>query len=94
MVIPPTTAPTAVTSTPGVATPEKVDGNAFTDGLKQVEQSLNNADQLGQQLATGQLNDVHVYMAAASKAELAVQMTVAIRDKAVEAYQEIMRMQV
>jgi flagellar hook-basal body complex protein FliE len=94
MVIQPATSPTSVTSTPGVATTEKPDGNAFTNGLNQVEQSLNQADQLGQQLATGQLSDVHVYMAAASKAELAVQMTVAIRDRAVEAYQEIMRMQV
>jgi flagellar hook-basal body complex protein FliE len=94
MMIQPTTAPTSVASTPGVASPDKVDGNAFTNGLKQVEQSLNQADTLGQQLATGQLSDVHVYMAAASKAELAVQMTVALRDKAVEAYQEIMRMQV
>jgi flagellar hook-basal body complex protein FliE len=94
MIIQPATAPTSITSAPGVATPEKVDGNAFTNGLKQVEQSLNQADQLGQQLAAGQLSDVHVYMAAASKAQLAVQMTVAIRDRAVEAYQEIMRMQV
>jgi flagellar hook-basal body complex protein FliE len=94
MVIQPTTAPTSVTSTPGVSSPDKVDGNAFTNGLKQVEQSLAQADSLGQQLATGQLSDVHVYMAAASKANLAVQMTVALRDKAVEAYQEIMRMQV
>jgi flagellar hook-basal body complex protein FliE len=94
MVIQPTTAPTSVTSTPGVSSPHKVDGNAFTNGLKQVEQSLAQADSLGQQLATGQLSDVHVYMAAASKANLAVQMTVALRDKAVEAYQEIMRMQV
>ena len=94
MIIQPAAAPTSIASTPTIASPEKVDGNAFTNGLKQVEQSLAQADQLGQQLATGQLSDVHVYMAAASKAELAVQMTVAIRDRAVEAYQEIMRMQV
>jgi flagellar hook-basal body complex protein FliE len=59
-----------------------------------VQASLDNADKLANQLATGELTDIHTYMAAATKAELAVQMTVAIRDKAVEAYQEIMRMQV
>ena len=45
-------------------------------------------------LASGELTDLHEYMAAATKASLAVELTVAIRDKAVEAYQEIMRMQI
>jgi flagellar hook-basal body complex protein FliE len=68
--------------------------NAFTRGLENVQASLDNADKLAGQLANGTLTDVHTYTVAATKAELAVQMTVAIRDKAVEAYQEIMRMQV
>lgn len=68
--------------------------NAFVRGLDDVQKSLDNADQMARQLATGELNDMHSYMAAAAKAGLAVQMTVAIRDRAVEAYQEIMRMQV
>lgn len=69
-------------------------GNLFTDALQNVQSSLDNADTLAKQLATGELTDVHVYTAAATKAELAVQLTVAVRDRLVEAYQEIMRMQV
>jgi flagellar hook-basal body complex protein FliE len=69
-------------------------GNLFSDALQNVQSSLDNADTLAKQLASGQLTDVHVYTAAATKAELAVQLTVAVRDRLVEAYQEIMRMQI
>lgn len=69
-------------------------GGDFVAGLADAAQALNEADQLGRQLATGQLEDLSVYMAAATKASLAVDFVVAVRDRAVEAYQEIMRMQV
>jgi flagellar hook-basal body complex protein FliE len=69
-------------------------GNLFTNALQNVQGSLDNADALAKQLATGELTDVHLYTAAATKAELAVQLTVAVRDRLLEAYQEIMRMQV
>lgn len=97
----PVAAPTALQGTGGAqavsgganATPAGK-GNLFTDALQNVQGSLDNADALAKQLATGQLTDVHVYTSAAAKAELAVQLTVAVRDRLVEAYQEIMRMQV
>jgi flagellar hook-basal body complex protein FliE len=70
---------------------QKVD---FSAGLQAVERSLQQADSLGAKAATGELKDIHEFMAASSKANLAVELTVAVRNKAVEAYQEIMRMQV
>ena len=97
MVIPPVTGASPIASTPSAVTatsPDKVGGNAFAGALDQVQQQLRTADVLGQQLATGQLTDVHTYMAAATQAQLGVQLTVAVRDRAVEAYQEIMRMQI
>lgn len=87
--IKPVTQPTALEKT----TPSG-SSNSFLKGLENVQNSLDTADNLAGQLANGTLTDVHTYTVAATKAELAVQMTVAIRDKALEAYQEIMRMQV
>jgi flagellar hook-basal body complex protein FliE len=75
----------------GAATGGKLD---FAAGLQAVEQTLQHADALGQQVATGQIKDLHEFTAAAAKANLAVELTVAVRNKAVEAYQEIMRMQI
>ena len=68
--------------------------SAFAQKLDQVSSLTTQADSLATGVATGNLEDVHRFTAAASKAQLGVELTVALRNKAVEAYQEIMRMQV
>lgn len=45
-------------------------------------------------LLIGELNDIHSATIAAREAELAVNLTVQIRNRLVDAYTEIMRMQV
>ena len=66
----------------------------FAAGLEEVQKLTIQADELGAQLATGKLENIHDFMAASSKASLAVELTASVRNRAVEAYQEIMRMQV
>jgi flagellar hook-basal body complex protein FliE len=62
-------------------------------GLQKVEAAQDRADNLAVQAATGQLADVHEYMIAANEAALATQLTAAVRNKAIEAFNEIMRLQ-
>jgi flagellar hook-basal body complex protein FliE len=69
-------------------------GINFSDALAKVQDSLDSADQLSQQLATGQLTDVHEFTVAANKAQLAVQLTVQLRNQAISAFQVIMRMHI
>jgi flagellar hook-basal body complex protein FliE len=66
---------------------------AMAQGLQSVQALQQGADQLSVQAATGQLTDVHDYMIAATQAQVATELTVAVRNKAIEAFQEIMRMQ-
>ena len=52
------------------------------------------SDTLTEKLALGQEVDLHEVMIASQKANITMQLTLEIRNKAVEAYQEMMRMQV
>jgi flagellar hook-basal body complex protein FliE len=62
-------------------------------GLESVQASQAKADGLATQVADGTLADPAQYTMAATEASLGLQLTLAIRNKAVEAFQEIMRMQ-
>ena len=69
-------------------------GQTFIDALDQVDQAQRTASSAATAAATGDLQSVSEYMVAASEAQLATQVTVAIRNRAVEAFNEIMRMQI
>jgi flagellar hook-basal body complex protein FliE len=62
-------------------------------GLDWLQQTQSTADNLAVKAATGDLTDVHDYMIASTQASLATELTVAVRNKAVDAFNEIMRMQ-
>jgi flagellar hook-basal body complex protein FliE len=64
------------------------------DTIGEVNKLQTNADELAVKLATGDLEDVHRAMIAMQKAKLALDLTIQVRNKVIEAYQEIMRMQV
>ena len=62
-------------------------------GLESVQASQANADNLAVQVANGTLSDPAQYTMAATEASLGLQLTMAVRNKGLEAFQEIMRMQ-
>jgi len=64
------------------------------DALNKINDLQLQSDEYKQLLATGDVDNLHDVTIAAEKASIALQLTLAIRNKVVEAYQEIMRMQV
>ncbi len=92
----------SVTSTSGASNKTQVsgsgDGISFKETVKkaigQVNELQHQADQMAVGLASGNVEDVHEAMLAMQKAKLALDLTIQVRNKVIEAYQEIMRMQV
>lgn len=87
----------SITPSTAVQAPAGTDtefGSMVLDGLDRLEGLTDKADGLAVQAATGKLENIHDYTIAASEASVAGQLTVALRNKAVEAFNEIMRMQV
>ena len=68
-------------------------GDMVAKALQNVQQTQGAADVLGQAAATGN-GDPAEFMIAATQANLATELTVAVRNKAVEAFNDIMRMQI
>ena len=99
MAIPPltsvaTTLPTMPTVKPvGVEAVGGGFGDMVAQALANVQQTQASADGLAQAAATGN-GDPAEFMIAATQANLATELTVAVRNKAVEAFNDIMRMQV
>jgi len=67
---------------------------AIGDALEALSAGEAKTDALAQQAATGRLRNVEDYLISATEQQLNMQLTVAVRNKAVEAFNEIMRMQV
>lgn len=81
---------------PSLAEPnEKVSFKDLLDtAITQVNEMQKGADQKIALYAAGQITDPHEVTIAVEEAHLALQYTMQIRNKLLEAYQEIMRMQV
>ncbi|MDI6870345.1 MAG: flagellar hook-basal body complex protein FliE [Bacillota bacterium] len=62
--------------------------------LGQVNAALKESDAAAERLATGEATNLHEVVLATERANLALQLTMAIRNKILEAYNELMRMQV
>jgi flagellar hook-basal body complex protein FliE len=80
--VPPTVAPTAPAGPQATQQSGEAFGDLVLDGLDRLEAVQDKSDQLAVQAATGDLQDIHDYTLAA----------VAVRNRALEAFNEIMRM--
>ena len=69
-------------------------GEFLSDSLKEVNTLKKQSEVANMKLAAGQVEDISEVVIAGEKASIAVQLTMQVRTKMVEAYQEIMRMQV
>jgi flagellar hook-basal body complex protein FliE len=83
----------AAIGSPGADTLSKF-GAWFGEQLGEVNGKLQRADTNLQKLATGDVESLHRVMIELEEARLSFQLLMQVRTKALEAYQEIMRMQI
>jgi flagellar hook-basal body complex protein FliE len=68
--------------------------NVFEGAVQRVEHSRDNAAQAVERFLSGEEQELHSTALAVQEAELAFDLFLQMRNKVVQAYQEIMRMQV
>lgn len=81
--------------------PEAVDtpasGSAFattlSGAMENLQQLQSTSNELAVQAVTGDLQDIHQAMIASTRASVTLDLVVAVRDRSVSAFNEIMRMQ-
>lgn len=66
-------------------------GSVLSESLKAVNNLQLKADNAIENMITGKNTNIHETMIAISKADLAFRMTMQIRNKVMDAYQEVMR---
>ncbi len=81
----------------GAASPSSK-GNGFADALAERLESINDkqlqADNAVEKLATGEAENIHDVVLSMAEADLTFRLVLEIRNRLIESYQEIMRMQV
>jgi len=68
--------------------------SAVGRALDDLQAQHTRTDELARDAATGKLQNIEDYLLTATETQLATQLTVAVRNRAVEAFNEIMRMQI
>lgn len=90
------TAPT--TLPPVTATSPAASSTSFTDKITNALESLDDSHQFSDSLAnaaaTGDLESLTSYVVAATEAQLATQVTVSVRNKAINSFNQIMGMNI
>ncbi len=77
----------------GPAEAGKAFGNLFQDAITRVEQYRVQAEDSANRFMSGESEEIHQVILAGQRAEIAFETFLQVRNKAVQAYQEVMRMQ-
>jgi len=85
----------AVSFEPHSQRPANTDFSVWLDQqLQSVNQNLVQADNQVRALALGEVENIHQVMISLEKAKLSFELTMQIRNKLLDAYQDVMRMQI
>ena len=76
------------------ATAQKSFAQTLNEAIENVNELQKTSDKAMQNLATGRTDNVAEVMISAEKADIALKLMVQVRNKIIDAYQEIMKMQV
>ncbi|WP_066465469.1 flagellar hook-basal body complex protein FliE [Sanguibacter suarezii] len=68
-------------------------GSVLTGAVDNLQGLQDTSNALAVRAVTGDLDDIHDYTVASTEAKVTLELTAAIRNKAVDAFTEIMRMQ-
>jgi len=94
----PNVGPIPGTPADGVAGVTGAEGTSFRDTVKSMLADVNDkiavSDQAQRDLASGKTNDLQKVVTSVEEANLALNFTMSMRSKLLEAYQEIARMQI
>ncbi|WP_409293280.1 flagellar hook-basal body complex protein FliE [Peribacillus sp. SCS-37] len=80
-----------------LSTPFEAQSNfasVLKDSIEKINETQKASEQMTTKLAMGENVDLHQVMIASQKAGVTLQAAMEVRNKVVEAYQEVMRMQV
>ncbi|ERK70435.1 flagellar hook-basal body complex protein FliE [Leifsonia aquatica] len=68
-------------------------GDALSGAIDNLQQLQGTSDKLAIQAVTGNLDDIHDATLASTRAQVTLELVAGVRNKAVDAFNEIMRMQ-
>lgn len=69
-------------------------GKYFNDIMDRTNNKLLEAEKMTENFASGKVDNIHQVLIASEKANIALQFTLQVRNKIMDAYNEIMRMQI
>jgi flagellar hook-basal body complex protein FliE len=85
--------PATTASTPSTESTDTGFAGALTGAVDNLQQLQSTSSSYAIQAVTGDLDDIHTATLAASRAQVTLELVAAVRNKGVDAFNEIMRMQ-